>query len=198
VIAAFGEALAAPSANRSGRLSPTRAEHVIAQLGDSVSLVLDAGACEVGLESSIVSLAEETPRLLRTGGIAADEIEAALGVQLQRASAGGPITAPGMLASHYAPRTPLRLEATSVAPGEALLAFGNADIPGAKDAVAIRNLSASGDLTEAATNLFAHLTELDASGGSAISVMPVPRCGLGEAINDRLARAAVANPRVAQ
>jgi L-threonylcarbamoyladenylate synthase len=189
VIAAFGGALAAPSANRSGRLSPTRAEHVIEQLGDSVALVLDAGPCEVGLESTIVSLVEDTPRLLRPGGISADAIEAALGTELARAEAGDPITAPGMLASHYAPHLPVRLDAAFVKPGEALLAFGDADIPGAEHAAAIRNLSPSGDLIEAAANLFAYLAEHDRSGASAIAVMPIPHGGLGEAINDRLQRA---------
>lgn len=190
VITAFGGALAAPSANRSGRLSPTRAEHVIAQLGDAVALVLDAGRCEIGLESTIVSLSDEKPRLLRSGGAPAEDIEAVLDTKLARAIAGDPVTAPGMLASHYAPRLPLRLDATSVRPGEALLAFGSADIPGAEHAAAIRNLSPSRDLIEAAANLFAHLAELDLSGAAAISVMPIPHGGLGEAINDRLKRAA--------
>jgi L-threonylcarbamoyladenylate synthase len=190
VIAAFGGALAAPSANRSGRLSPTRAEHVIAQLGDVVALVLDAGPCEVGLESTIVSLAGETPRLLRPGGVPAEAIEAALGMQLERAAAGEAVSAPGMLASHYAPRLPVRLDAGSVAPGEALLAFGDALPTGADRAAMTRNLSPSGNLIEAAANLFAHLADLDRSGATAIAVMSVPCAGLGEAINDRLKRAA--------
>jgi L-threonylcarbamoyladenylate synthase len=194
VIAAFGAGLAAPSANRSGRLSPTRAEHVIEQLGDTVALVLDAGPCEIGLESTIVSLAGDAPRLLRPGGVPAEAIEAALGERLERAAAGDGVIAPGMLASHYAPHLPLRLGATSVASGEALLAFGHAAVPGAERAAAIRNLSPTGDLVEAAANLFAHLAELDASGASAISVVPIPHAGLGEAINDRLARAAAATP----
>jgi L-threonylcarbamoyladenylate synthase len=195
VIAAFGGALAAPSANHSGRLSPTRAEHVVDQLGDAVSLVLDAGPCAVGVESTILSLAGSTPLLLRPGGVPAEAIEAALGTKLERAAAGDPITAPGMLSSHYAPRLPLRLDASSVEPGEALLAFGNAAIPGADRAVALRNLSPAGDLIEAAANLFAHLADLDASGASAIAVMPIPQQGLGEAINDRLARAAARKPK---
>jgi L-threonylcarbamoyladenylate synthase len=190
VIARFGGVLAAPSANRSGRLSPTRAEHVIEQLGDAVSLVLDAGPCAVGLESTIVALTGEAPRLLRPGGVAAEAVEAALGAKLTRAAAGDAVTAPGMLASHYAPRLPLRPNATHVEPGEALLAFGGAAVPGAENAVAIRNLSPSGDLIEAAANLFAALAELDQSGATAIAVMPIPQHGLGEAINDRLARAA--------
>jgi L-threonylcarbamoyladenylate synthase len=194
VIAAFGGALAAPSANRSGRLSPTHAGHVVDQLGDAVSLVLDAGPCGIGVESTILSLAGKTPRLLRPGGVPAEAIEAALGAKLERAAAGDPITAPGMLSSHYAPRLPLRLAARSVEPGEALLAFGNAKIPGADRAVALRNLSPAGDLIEAAANLFAYLADLDVSGAAAIAVMPIPELGLGEAINDRLSRAAAPKP----
>lgn len=190
VIAEFGGALAAPSANRSGRLSPTRAEHVIEQLGDSVALVLDAGASAVGLESTILSLAGDPPKLLRPGGVPAEAIEAALGEPLERASRGDPISAPGMLASHYAPRLPLRIAATSVEPGEALLAFGPSRIAGAESAAATRNLSSSGDLVEAASNLFGYLADLDRSGAARIAVAPIPRHGLGEAINDRLARAA--------
>jgi L-threonylcarbamoyladenylate synthase len=190
VIAVFGGALAAPSANRSGRISPTRAEHVVVELGGAVALVLDAGPCAVGLESSIVALTGEAPTLLRPGGVPAEAIEAALGARLARASEGDPITAPGMLASHYAPHLPVRLEAASVSPGEALLAFGEARIPGAERAVALRNLSPSSDLIEAAASLFAFLGELDRSGAAAIAVMPIPHHGLGEAINDRLRRAA--------
>ncbi len=196
VIAAFGSALAAPSANPSGRLSPTRAEHVIQALGDKVSLVLDAGSCAVGLESTIISLAGDKPVLLRPGGAPAEAIEATLGETVRRASAGDPVSAPGMLSSHYAPRLRLRLDATSVAPDEALLAFGSRPMPGAEHAVT-QNLSPSGDLIEAAANLFAFLVDLDASGASGIAVAPIPHDGLGEAINDRLARAAAprdANP----
>jgi L-threonylcarbamoyladenylate synthase len=159
-------------------------------MGDAISLILDAGPCAVGLESTIVSLAGEQPKLLRPGGIPAEEIEAALDSELVRATSRDLVTAPGMLASHYAPRTPVRLNATSVDGGEALLAFGDDDVPGAERAIAARNLSPSKNLVEAAANLFAHLAELDESGARAIAVMPIPRSGLGEAINDRLARAA--------
>ncbi len=190
VIAAFGGALAAPSANRSGGLSPTRAEHAIGQLGDAVALVLDGGPCAVGLESTIVSLAGEGARLLRPGGILAEEIEAVLGAALERARPGEAIAAPGMLASHYAPRLPVRLDAVSVGSDEALLAFGDTPVAGADRAVMVRNLSPAGDLTEAAANLFAELAELDRSGASRIAVAPIPREGLGEAIDDRLRRAA--------
>jgi L-threonylcarbamoyladenylate synthase len=192
VIAAFGGGLAAPSANRSGGISPTRAEYVIEQLGDTMALVLDAGPCEIGLESSIVSLAGDKPRLLRPGGIAAEAIEAMLGTNLERAGAGDAVTAPGMLASHYAPRLPIRINAMSVVPREALLAFGPTTIEGAGEAAAVRNLSPSGDLVEAAANLFAYLSDLDRSGARAIAVAPIPDSGLGEAINDRLRRAAAA------
>ena len=194
VVAAFGGAIAAPSANRSGRISPTRAEHVIEELGDAVSLVLDAGPSEVGLESTIVSLAGDRPKLLRPGGVPTEVVEATLGEKPERTASGDPVSAPGMLASHYAPHLPLRLNATSIGQGEALLAFGGAP-SGVEKAVAMRNLSSSSDLIEAATNFFAFLTELDRSGASAIAVSPIPHHGLGEAINDRLTRAAA--PRLA-
>ncbi len=194
VIEAFGGALAAPSANRSGGLSPTRAEHVIEQLGDAVALVLDTGPSPVGLESTIVSLAGETPKLLRPGGVPARTIEEALGAKLERATTADPVTAPGMLQSHYAPRLPVRLDALSVASFEALLAFGVDAVPGTERALAVLNLSPSGDLVEAAANLFAYLGELDRSGAARIAVQPIPHEGLGEAINDRLSRAAAPRP----
>lgn len=193
VIAAFGGALAAPSANRSGRLSPTRAEHVT-ELGEDVALLLDAGPCAVGLESTIVSLAGERPVLLRPGGVPAAALEAALGTALARPASGDPVAAPGMLASHYAPRLPLRLEATEARAGEAYLGFGGLP-PDAKDAAMALDLSARGDLVEAAANLFAHLAALDGSGATGIAVAPVPREGLGEAINDRLKRGAAPRGR---
>jgi len=197
VIEALGGAVAAPSANLSGRLSPTRAEHVLEQLGDAVALILDAGACAVGLESTIVSLVGPASRLLRPGGLPAEAIEAALGHKLERAAAEDPVTAPGMLLSHYAPRLPVRLQATYPEPGEALLAFGDLEIRDAQRAIAVRNLSPSGDLVEAAANLFDHLAQLDRSGASRIAVAPIPPHGLGEAINDRLRRAAGSAPEAA-
>ena len=190
LVAALGRVLAAPSANLSGRMSPTTAEHVAAQLGDEVALILDAGPCQVGVESTILALDGAKARLLRPGGVAAEAIEAVLGEKLQRLASGDTVEAPGMLASHYAPQTPLRLNATDIRPGEALLAFGP-DLPeGADKAVMARNLSPAGDLTQAAANLFGALHELDAAGATAIAAMPVPDRGLGEAINDRLTRAA--------
>jgi L-threonylcarbamoyladenylate synthase len=188
LLAAFGKPVVAPSANRSGHVSPTDATHVVADLRGRIDLVLDGGACPVGLESTIVALFDQ-PRLLRPGGVPRERIESVLG----HALADAPIAeqkplAPGMLASHYAPRAKLRLNANAVHPDEALLAFGP---PLAfRDGQPVRNLSQRGDLVEAAANLFSHLRALDASGADAIAVMKVPNEGLGEAINDRLALAA--------
>jgi len=195
LLAAFGRPVVAPSANRSGRISPTSAAHVVADLGGRIDLVIDGGATRVGVESSIVSLIG-APTWLRPGGVAREEIERVLGAPLAarprpaRSAQDAPL-APGMLESHYAPRAQVRLEATEVHPGEALLAFGP-DAPAG--AVKTLNLSARGDLTEAAANLFSHLRALDACGAPTIAAMPVPRTGLGEAINDRLARAAAPRP----
>ena len=189
LIAAFGRPLAAPSANSSGRITATTAQAVAADLGDRLELIVDGGATPVGLESTIVRAEQDGVRVLRPGGIAAEEIGRAAGVQLLREAAEG-IQAPGMLASHYAPGAAVRPGATDVRDGEALLAFGPERIAGAEKAVAVLNLSPTGDLREAAANLFAHLAELDRSGAATIAVEPVPNEGLGEAINDRLARAA--------
>jgi L-threonylcarbamoyladenylate synthase len=194
ILKAFGKPIVAPSANRSGHVSPTTAAHVQADLSGRIDLIVDGGATSVGVESTIVACLGE-PVLLRPGGLPRAAIERALGHEL--ADAGAPMSgdddaplAPGMLASHYAPRTPLRLNASHVAPGEALLAFGPALADGAARSKKTLNLSARGDRVEAAANLFSHLRALDAAGASAIAVMPVPSDGLGEAINDRLARAA--------
>lgn len=197
IIRIFGRPLAAPSANRSGRLSPTRADHVADQLGASIDLILDAGPCTVGLESTIVAVLPGQPaRLLRPGGLSAVRIEETLGEALVRPGPDADIEAPGMLAGHYAPKARLRLAAESVEPDEALLAFGPELIPG--NPLAIRNLSPTGDLAEAAANLFACLAELDAQGVEKVAVMPVPGDAgtLAEAINDRLRRAAL-DPDVA-
>ncbi len=185
LIAAFGSAIVAPSANRSGHVSPTSAAHVLADLRGRIDLIVDGGACDVGVESTIVSCLDGSPSLLRPGGLPREDIERLLGVTLVQNSIiddGAPL-APGMLASHYAPKAALRLDAQEARADETLLAFGQA-VPGAL------NLSARGDLIEAAANLFSHLRTLDASGVRTIAVMSVPREGLGEAINDRLARAA--------
>lgn len=185
----FGRPLAAPSANSSGRISPTTAAAVAADLGAGIPLIVDGGATAVGLESTILKVEGERLRLLRPGGIAAELVEAATGLALERNAAPG-VEAPGMLASHYAPRAELRLGVVELVPGEALLAFGPRRAAGAGDAAAILNLSPSGDIREAAANLFSHLRALDAKGVARIAVEPIPMSGLGEAINDRLARAA--------
>ncbi|WP_349359747.1 L-threonylcarbamoyladenylate synthase [Stappia sp.] len=189
---ACGVPLAAPSANRSGRITGTTADAVAEDLGTALAVLIDAGPCPVGVESTIVGLTDATPRLLRPGGIARAEIEAVLGCPLEGAPAQEPDApaAPGMLTSHYAPGAAVRLDARAVMPGEALLAFGADMPPGAEGAVAVENLSPSGDLVQAAARLFTALRRLDASGAATIAAMPVPTDGLGEAINDRLRRAA--------
>jgi len=189
LIYALGRPLAAPSANSSGRVSATNAAHVQADLGDRIPLIVDGGQAGVGVESTILKVEEGRLRLLRPGGLAADEIEQVAGVRLLRTQAPS-IEAPGMLASHYAPAAQVRLNVADVRPGEALLAFGPHRAAGAENAVALRNLSEAGDTVEAAANLFTFLQELDRSGARAIAVEPIPFGGLGEAINDRLARAA--------
>ncbi|HLH97140.1 MAG TPA: L-threonylcarbamoyladenylate synthase [Xanthobacteraceae bacterium] len=193
ILQAFGREVVAPSANRSGHVSPTTAAHVLADLRGRVDLIVDGGPAPVGLESTIVAIVKR-PILLRPGGLPRAEIEAALGHALaenphgQAARMEEAPVAPGQLASHYAPRARLRLAATSVAAGEALLAFGPSLPPGAEQAAGVLNLSTGGDLIEAAANLFSHLRALDAEGVATIAVMRIPREGLGEAINDRLSR----------
>jgi len=195
ILRAFGGPVVAPSANLSGHVSPTTAAHVQSDLAGRIDLIIDGGPVTVGVESTIVGCFD-APVLLRPGGVPRGEIERVLGRKLlqppEDADADGvqPL-APGMLASHYAPRTPLRLNAGQVAAGEALLAFGPASVPGVDAATIVMNLSAQGDLNEAAANLFGYLRALDTRGARAIAVMPVPHQGLGEAINDRLRRAAV-------
>ena len=184
LLKAAGCPIAAPSANRSGSVSPTTAAHVAESLGGGVDMILDGGPTALGIESTVIGFDGDAPVLLRPGAVPREAIENIAG-PLQRA--GDKIASPGMLASHYAPRAPMRLNAREVSADEALLAFG-ADVP--KGAKATLNLSPGGDLTEAAANLFAMLRELDTAGAARIAVMPCPAHGLGEAINDRLARAA--------
>jgi L-threonylcarbamoyladenylate synthase len=201
LLRAFGGPVVAPSANRSGHVSPTTAAHVLADLGGRIDLIVDGGATPVGLESTIVACLGESlgqpfgkPALLRPGGVPRAAIEEVLGTALADASAPRGHTAPrapGMLASHYAPRTRLRLDVRDVGAREALLAFGPQLAQGSALTVKVLNLSARGDLTEAAANLFSHLRALDAVGAETIAVMPIPHHGLGEAINDRLRRAGV-------
>ncbi len=185
LLRAAGVPVAAPSANRSGRLSPTTAQHVARDLGDRVALILDGGPCPIGLESTVVDVSGAAPAILRQGGLPQEAIEAALGAPVAVAGADDHAPrSPGMLTSHYAPSLPVRPDAAQAMPGEALLGFG----PGA--AGAKLNLSESGDLTEAAANLFAFLHALDRPEFTGIAVAPIPNQGLGRAINDRLRRAA--------
>jgi L-threonylcarbamoyladenylate synthase len=186
VIAAAGRPLAAPSANRSGRLSPVTAAHVARDFAGEIDLILDGGRCPVGLESTVVACLDGCPRLLRPGGITRTDIEAVLGHALGEPARSGSIRSPGMLASHYAPRAKLRLEAATRDEGEAGLDFGGIFGEGKN----VLDLSPGRDLAQAAANLFSFLRELDALGLPCIAVAPIPYEGLGEAINDRLARAA--------
>jgi L-threonylcarbamoyladenylate synthase len=195
ILRAFGGPVVAPSANLSGHVSPTSAAHVQSDLTGRIDLIVDGGAVNVGVESTIVGCFD-APMLLRPGGLPRSEIERVLGRPLARPAedadneTGQPL-APGMLASHYAPRTPVRLNARNVETNEALLAFGPGQVSGAEAATAAMNLSPRGDLAEAAANLFGYLRALDSLGVRTIAVMPVPHHGLGEAINDRLRRAAM-------
>ncbi|MEH2492050.1 L-threonylcarbamoyladenylate synthase [Bradyrhizobium sp. AZCC 2230] len=196
ILRAFGGAVVAPSANISGHVSPTLAAHVESDLAGRIDLIVDGGPVAVGVESTIVGCFE-APMLLRPGGLSRERIEAVLGMPLGRPpveaeSGDSQPLAPGMMASHYAPRATVRLGAQDVAPGEALLAFGPDRVPGQEAAAAVMNLSPAADLDEAAANLFGYLRTLDAKSPRAIAVMTIPEDGLGEAINDRLRRAAVA------
>ncbi len=196
ILRAFGGAVVAPSANISGHVSPTLAAHVESDLAGRIDLIVDGGPVTVGVESTIIGCFD-TAMLLRPGGLSREKIEAVLGAPLARPpveveSCDGQPLAPGMLASHYAPRAQVRLNAQDVAPDEALLAFGSARLPGAEAAAAVMNLSPAGDLDEAAANLFGYLRALDAKSPRAIAVMAIPEEDLGEAINDRLRRASVA------
>lgn len=178
--------IAAPSANRSGRVSPTTAAHVEAEIGSLPAMILDGGPCTLGLESTVLGIDGDDVTLLRLGALPREEIEKVLGRKLTKPKASSHVTSPGQLATHYAPVTPLRLDASKPRRGEAFLAFGP-DAPSfAGPAI---NLSRRGDLTEAAANFFAALRTLDEAGVESIAVMPIPDRGLGEAINDRLKRA---------
>jgi L-threonylcarbamoyladenylate synthase len=185
LLRAAGRPIAAPSANRSGRVSPTEARHVAEELGDQVALILDGGRTPVGLESTVLDLSEETATLLRPGAVTVEQLSELLGPITTPAT--GPAKSPGMQASHYAPTLPVRLDALDPRPGEALLAFGPSAPPGFSE---VLWLSRSGDLGEAAANLFAMLRQADRPCFTGIAVMPIPEHGLGRAINDRLRRAA--------
>jgi L-threonylcarbamoyladenylate synthase len=195
ILRMFGRPVVAPSANLSGHVSPTTAAHVQSDLEGRIDLIVDGGAVAVGVESTIVGIFDQ-PMLLRPGGLPRADIERVLGHALRQPpedaeSDNGQPLAPGMLASHYAPRTRVRLGAMRIEPGEALLAFGSDAVSGIDAAAAVMNLSSRGDLTEAAANLFGYLRTLDTKAAQTIAVMPIPNDGLGEAINDRLRRAAV-------
>ena len=184
LLRAFGGPLAAPSANISGHVSPVTAAHVARDLAGRIDLILDGGRAQAGLELTIVSFLGETPALLRPGAIAREEIDSVLGTRLGEPR--GDVVAPGMAAAHYAPRARLRLDARGLEPGEAGLDFGGTFRGGGL----VLDLSRSGDVIEAAANLFAYLRELDARGAERVAVAPIPSHGLGEAIRDRLRRAA--------
>ena len=191
LLRACGRPVVAPSANRSGRVSPTSAAHVRRDLGMRVAMILDGGDCRVGVESTVIDLTGPKPVLLRPGGVTKSDAEAVLGERLRRTkpmTGGAARLSPGLLASHYAPRARVRLGASTPAAGEAYLAFGG--IPAMPAGGAALDLSARRDLAEAAANLFAMLRALDRSGAATIAVAPIPRRGLGLAINDRLERAA--------
>ncbi|MFT0892346.1 L-threonylcarbamoyladenylate synthase [Pseudochelatococcus sp. G4_1912] len=189
-----GTPIAAPSANRSGRVSPTLAFHVMQDLDGRIAAVLDGGETHVGVESTIVACINDRPVLLRPGGVTREAIKEVLGFDIDdvdpgnSANSDAPI-APGQLSSHYAPKAAVRLNASDIQPGEAALLFG-APLPGTDNAVAQFNLSQERDLSEAAAQLFAALRTLDTSGANCIAVASIPHDGLGEAINDRLQRAA--------
>jgi L-threonylcarbamoyladenylate synthase len=183
LLEAFGGPLVAPSANRSGRPSPTTLADALEETGPAAAAALDGGPCAIGLESTVVALLDK-PRLLRPGAATREEIEAVIGPLAEAEADAG--RSPGRLTRHYAPDAPVRLDAAAPQAGEAYLAFG----PGAPAGDRVWNLSPAGDLREAAANLFAHLRAADRSGASAIAVAPIPEAGLGEAINDRLRRAA--------
>ena len=187
LLEASGVPIAAPSANRSGRISPTQPQHVKTEFGDKV-FILDGGMCSIGLESTVVDARGAFPVVLRPGSVTAGMLREAVG-QVGMAGTDGGYISPGMLASHYAPEKRLRLNAADVKKGEALLAFGAAILPGAG---VVENLSERGDLRAAAANLFRMLRILDASAAASIAAMPIPHEGIGEAINDRLQRAAAA------
>lgn len=183
LITAFGKPIVAPSANKSGRISPTTAGHILDDYGDDAPFILDGGPCQVGVESTVLLCTGEKPAVLRYGGLAVEEIEALIGSVIRPEKDENAPHSPGQLKSHYAPRLPLRMNALDALEGEALLGFGNAPD-------AVLNLSPTEDLTEAAANLFSMMHQLDNPRYTGIAVMPIPMSGLGLAINDRLKRAA--------
>jgi L-threonylcarbamoyladenylate synthase len=206
LIKAYDRALAAPSANTSGKISPTSAQHVKDDLGDKVDYILDGGTCDVGLESTILKIEGQSIRILRAGAITAEMIASALGLPVSEiehpqeattTSIEAPkIEAPGMMLSHYAPNAKVRLNATTIESGEAALLFGSDKPEGLEMNTHYLNLSIASDLIEAASNLYAHMKALDAKGIDRIAVQPIPNHGIGLAINDRLNRAAAPRAEV--
>jgi len=184
LLKASGKPIAAPSANKSGQISPTQAQHVARSLHGKVDMILDGGSCEVGLESTVVDAGGEQVGFLRPGGVSIEQLEAVVGPMIFPDDAPDAPKSPGMLTSHYAPDLPMRLNATNLHEGEILLGFG----PNCEKSTL--NLSPSGNLNEAAANLFAMMRELDLEGYKCMAVSPIPQDGLGLAINDRLKRAA--------
>ncbi len=188
LLKAFDGGIAAPSANRSGKVSPTTAQHVEEEFGGDVKLIIDGGACSVGLESTVLDVSGNAVRLLRPGSVTRDQVEAVTKTVVLSGTDTGQLKSPGQLAAHYAPSIPVKLNITKLEEGDALLAFGlNAPL-GAETTL---NLSPTGDLVEAAANLFSYLRALDNGYHRAIAVMSIPDIGIGEAINDRLKRSAV-------
>ena len=188
LLRAWGGGIAAPSANRSGRVSPTSAAHVRDEFGDGLALIVDGGACDIGIESTVVDCTGVAPVILRAGAITRAMVEQVSKRQAVAQEEKGALRSPGQLASHYAPSIPVRLNVTEVREGEALLAFGADGIPGAARCL---NLSPTGNTIEAAANLFAYLRALDDGRFTGIAVMTIPTDGIGEAINDRLTRASI-------
>jgi L-threonylcarbamoyladenylate synthase len=192
LIRAVGRPLAAPSANRSGRISPTTARDVIAELGDKVAITLDGGDASVGVESTIIACLGDgmLMRQLRPGGISHADLELTTDARITRKNPTGAVISPGLLESHYAPLAPVRMNCLDFSTGDAIIAFGVVQKTQFPKTSPVYNLSPSGDLRQSAVNLFSALRKLDALGPVAIAVMPIPNTGLGEAINDRLSRAA--------
>lgn len=192
LLARFGGPIAAPSANRAGEVSPTLAAHVVESLGDAPDLILDGGQCTVGLESTVIDLCGERPAILRHGAVTREQLEEQIGTIADASipEPGAAPRSPGQIARHYAPAIPIRINATDPRPDEAFIAFGETPTGNTS---AIRNLSPSGDLIEAAARLFTTLRELDRPEFAGIAVAPVPETGIGRAINDRLRRAAAAH-----
>lgn len=182
LIKAFGKPIVAPSANKSGRISPTTVEHILQDYGNEAPFILDGGACKVGVESTVLLCDEDKVAVLRYGGLAIEEIESLIGPVIRPEKDEDAPHSPGQMKSHYAPRLPLRMNATEAAPGEALLGFGYAP-------QATLNLSPDGDLKQAAANLFSMMHQLDCDRYTGIAVMSIPMQDLGYAINDRLKRA---------